>query len=132
MSGNLAGRQPMPLEDMVRVVEESLQGLGVHVQVDRARKRPRLFVSTPGRPGRWVRLEIDDEVFIVDVDTGYQLVASEMWATEQAELLADLSQVAIRYLREEYDHVQRRSWTGRPKDFLVIRANAEQYRLKRR
>jgi hypothetical protein len=57
-------------------------------------------------------LTLDDEVFLLDTDDGYELVASEVGATEQRELIQELVIVISKYLRREYRSQRRRGLLG--------------------
>lgn len=50
----------------------------------------------------WAEIELGDEVFFLRVDAGFNLVDSELWAEEQAELLEELANVAVEYLRGNF------------------------------
>jgi hypothetical protein len=65
--------------------------------------------------------QIRDKVFILHIDTGFQLVDFEDTAQGQAERLEKFAEAACHYLNQQYRKVQQRSIFGRRHDVLVIR-----------
>ncbi len=122
----------MPFQDMIEILERRIAtrpGLSSHV--DQSRKRPRVGISPDAEPHRWAEVELDDEVFFLFFDDGSQLVASELWAPAQAELLVDLADVASAYLVGNYRPIAGRGLLGRRWTGMSFGVNGNTYVTKR-
>jgi hypothetical protein len=103
--------QPMPLSRMVDLVEFEARARHLSCDVHWQGRRPVIRIGQEGGDAR-VQLTLDDEVFLLDTDDGYELVASEVGATEQRELIQELVIVISKYLRREYRSQRRRGLLG--------------------
>lgn len=124
---------PLTPAEMVELVTRSLEAEHSVSAVVKTRPRnpyPTITLSTTRDPGRWVRLDLCDEVFIVDVDLGFGLVESELAAPEQTEVLAELVDLGTAYLRGDWHIEHRRTVLGRTKQQMAVSGASQSYLLK--
>jgi len=125
---------PMAFDQMINLVEQRIAGHGPYVvQTDRSRRNsPRLRITPSDSHDRWAEIVLGDEIFFLNVDRGFQLVTSEMWSPEQAELLAELTDVAVAYLEGNCIPDEGRSILGRKRPLLKVDAAGSEYVLNKR
>lgn len=125
---------PMAFDEMINLVERRIAGHGPYVvQTDRSRRNnPRLRITSSDSQDRWAEIVLGDEIFFLNVDRGFYLVASELWAPEQTELLAELADVAVAYLQGSVVPDEGRSIWGRKRPLLIVNAAGSEYVLKER
>lgn len=121
----------MPIQDMIEsLVRRIATQPGLSSHVDQSRKRPRVRISPEAEPHRWAEVELDDEVFFLFFDDGSRLVASELWAPDQAEVLVDLADIASAYLAGNYRPIEGRGLLGRRWTGMSFRVNGHDYVTK--
>jgi hypothetical protein len=124
---------PMAFDEMIDLVERRIAGHSPYVaKTDRSRPNPRVRITSSDSQDRWAEIELDDEIFFLNVDRGFYLVEAELGAAEQAELLAELAGVAVAYLAGDFHLIEGRSILGRKRPVLRIATAGSEYVLKRR
>lgn len=123
--GELMNEQmsPMTFAAMSDLIAQRVTSRGAYeAETNFTRRHPRVRVTSPDAPEMWAEIELGDEVFFLRVDAGFNLVDSELWAEEQAELLEELANVAVEYLRGNFSYETKGSLVGRKRRTLRIRA----------
>ena len=103
--------EPLPLSQMVNLVELEANLRHLQYEVHWQDRSPHVHFGLP-RSDVQVRLSLDDEIFLLKTLDGFEMVASEIGAIEQRELIQELVDVISKYLHGEYTPQSRRGLRG--------------------